>query len=148
VSGPIKAKGRSTRGARTASNLAGSARRGLAREAAARAASPRPTSGVTRFDLMDFGFNPICRPASRARRGRRRPARDFDVYGAHGTSRRHGCPVLTVPARTYSGRGGTELRQPGSRGSGVRTSWFAPGKGTELEFRHGDGSVSEVVRLA
>jgi hypothetical protein len=34
-------------------------------------------------------------------------------------------------------------------GSGVRTSWFAPGKGlVKLVFKHGDGSVSEVVRLS
>jgi hypothetical protein len=30
----------------------------------------------------------------------------------------------------------------------VRTRWFARGKGlVKLEFKHGDGSVSEVVRL-
>jgi len=33
-------------------------------------------------------------------------------------------------------------------GSGTRTCWFAPGVGlVKLVFRHGDGSVSTVVRL-
>ena len=43
----------------------------------------------------------------------------------------------------------TALKQPGFPwGSGVRTSWFAPGKGlVKLVFEHGDGSVSQVVRL-
>ena len=42
------------------------------------------------------------------------------------------------------------MTQPGFPwGSGVRTSWFAAGKGlVKLVFQHKDGSVSEVVRIA
>jgi hypothetical protein len=43
----------------------------------------------------------------------------------------------------------SKLKQKGfAFGSGIRTSWFAPGKGlVKLVFRHGDGSVSTVDRL-
>jgi hypothetical protein len=56
-----------------------------------------------------------------------------------------------VPAGTYSALVvQSTLHQPGFPwGSGVRTSWFAPGKGlVKLVFRHADGSVSNVVRLS
>jgi hypothetical protein len=41
------------------------------------------------------------------------------------------------------------LSQPGHPyGSGVRTSWFAPGRGlVKLVFKHGDHSVSTVVLI-
>ena len=76
---------------------------------------------------------------------------DFDVYGVTGTSRVVGVQRVTVPAGTFDALVvRSTLNQPGFPwGSGVRTSWFAPGKGlVKLVFQHGDGSVSNVVRLA
>jgi len=106
----------------------------------------------TVFDLMEFGFNPVLPPypetgatwSSRAR------TRDFDVYGVVGTSRVVGIQRVHVPAGTYSALVvRSTLKQAGYPwGSGVRTSWFAPGKGlVKLVFQHGDGTVSQVVRL-
>ena len=62
-----------------------------------------------------------------------------------------GIQKVTVPAGTFSAvvvR--TTLKQAGFPwGSGVRTCWFADGKGlVKLVFKHADGSVSQVVRLA
>jgi hypothetical protein len=103
----------------------------------------------TPFDLMEFGFNPIVPPDvttgstwSAASQGR-----DFSIYGVTGTSKVLGILPVTVPAGTFRALVvQTTLKQPGFPfGSGVRTSWFAPGKGlVKLVFRHGDGSVSTV----
>jgi hypothetical protein len=106
----------------------------------------------TVFDLMDFGFNPIL-PAygqTGATWASSRQTRDFDVYGVTGSSRVVGLQQVHVPAGTFSALVvKTTMKQPGFPwGSGVRTSWFAPGKGlVKLVFEHGDGSVSQVVRL-
>ena len=57
---------------------------------------------------------------------------------------------VTVPAGTFQALVvQSKLEQPGFKfGSGVRTSWFAPGKGlVKLVFRHGDRSVSTVELL-
>ena len=107
----------------------------------------------TVFDLMEFGFNPVLPPypetganwSSRAR------TRDFDVYGVVGTSRVIGIQRVHVPAGTFSALVvRSTLKQAGYPwGSGVRTCWFAAGKGlVKLVFQHADGTVSQVVRLA
>jgi hypothetical protein len=107
---------------------------------------------VTPIDLMSFGFNPIV-PAYAQRgdswTGSRR-GRDFKFYGVRGTSKVLGLQTVRVPAGTFRALAvRTTLWQAGYPwGSGVRTSWFAPGKGlVKLVFRHGDGSVSQVARL-
>jgi hypothetical protein len=73
------------------------------------------------------------------------------VYGVTGTSTVMGVEPVSVPAGTYRALViRTTLDEPGfPYGSGVRTSWFAPGKGlVKLVFKHADGSTSQVVRLS
>jgi hypothetical protein len=69
------------------------------------------------------------------------------VYGVRGSTRIVGVRRVHVPAGTFQAlevRSG--LTQAGSRyGSGVRTMWFAPGRGlVKLVFDHRDRSVSTV----
>ncbi|MGH2914887.1 MAG: hypothetical protein ACRDMX_07855 [Solirubrobacteraceae bacterium] len=105
----------------------------------------------TPLDLMTYGFNPVM-PAypvvgSTWRSG---DARDMQLYGVHGSSRIVGVRRVKVAAGTFRALEiRSVLRQPGHRfGSGVRTMWFAPGRGlVKLVFRHGDGSVSVVQLL-
>ncbi len=55
--------------------------------------------------------------------------------------------TVKVPAGSFQALAvKTTLTQPGFKfGSGVRTSWFAPGRGlVKLVFQHGDGSKSVV----
>lgn len=105
----------------------------------------------TPIDLMTYGFNPLF-PAypdagSEWRSGN---ARDFKVYGVTGTTTVIGLRTVRVPAGVFRA---LELRstltQRGYRfGSGVRTMWFAPGRGlVKLVFRHRDGSTSTVQLL-
>jgi hypothetical protein len=61
-----------------------------------------------------------------------------------------GLQTVHVPAGTFRALAvRSVLSQRGHRfGSGVRTTWFAPGRGlVRLRFRHADGSVSEVELL-
>jgi hypothetical protein len=107
---------------------------------------------VTPFDLMDFGFNPIlpAYPATGSTWAAATNGRDFDVYGATGTTRVLGVQHVVVPAGKFTALAvQTTLNEPGfSFGSGTRTSWFAPDKGlVKLVFRHRDGSVSTIVLL-
>ena len=102
---------------------------------------------------MLYGFNPIL-PAyaipgttwtSKA------PSRDFTVFGVTGTSRILGIRRIKVGTRTYDALAvESKLTQKGFPfGSGTRTSWFVADRGlVKLVFRHGDGSVSTVQRLA
>jgi hypothetical protein len=106
----------------------------------------------TPFDLMNFGFNPIL-PAY-AKTGDQWQSSptgtDFDAYGVTGTSTVLGVQKVTVPGGTFAALAvRTTLKQPGfAFGSGTRTCWFAPGKGlVKLEFKHGDGSTSQVVLI-
>jgi hypothetical protein len=60
-----------------------------------------------------------------------------------------GVQKVKVPAGTFNALAvRTTLKQAGFPfGSGVRTSWFAEGRGlVKLVFQHGDGSTS-VVQL-
>lgn len=106
----------------------------------------------TPFDLMTFGFNPLL-PAY-AKVGdtwRSDPnGRDYSVYGVDGTTTVVGTQRVTVPAGSYTALVvRSTLTQRGFPfGSGIRTMWFAPGKGlVKLRFAHGDGSTSVVERL-
>jgi hypothetical protein len=107
---------------------------------------------VTPFDMMDFGFNPIlpAYPANGEAWQAAASGRDFDFYGVSGVNKIFGIQKVTVPAGTFQALVlGSTLKQPGFPfGSGTRTCWFAPGKGlVKLVFRHGDGSVSQIVLL-
>lgn len=106
----------------------------------------------TAYDLMTYGFNPVL-PAYPKKgdswRSNRR-SRDFKVFGVTGTSKVLGVKRVRTPGGTFRAivvR--SRLAQKGFRfGSGVRTSWFAPGRGlVKLVFKHRDGSVSTVERL-
>jgi hypothetical protein len=106
----------------------------------------------TPFDLMTFGFNPVLPAyAVPGTTWASEPnSRDFSVYGVNGTSRVVGVQKVKVPAGTFDALVvASNLSQPGFKfGSGIRTMWFAPGKGlVKLQFRHGDGSVSVVELL-
>jgi hypothetical protein len=107
---------------------------------------------LTPFDLMVYGFNPILPvPAARGTTWRSsREGPDWKLFGVTGVSK----VVGTRRVRTRAGRFKTTvvrstLRQAGFRfGSGVRTSYFAAGRGlVKLVFRHRDGSVSTVERV-
>jgi hypothetical protein len=106
----------------------------------------------TVLDLMDYGFNPILKafPKAGASWQSSTKGRDFRVFGATGTTKVIGTRTVTTPAGRFSALlVQSTLRQSGFPfGSGVRRAWYAPGVGlVKLEFRHGDGSVSRVVRL-
>jgi hypothetical protein len=106
----------------------------------------------TPFDLMDFGWNPVlpAYAAAGATWSAKNPSRDFSVFGVTGTSRVLAPQRVVTPAGTFNALVVTSaLSQAGFPfGSGTRTCWFAPGIGlVKLVFRHGDGSVSTVVRI-
>jgi hypothetical protein len=106
----------------------------------------------TPFDLMDFGFNPLLTAYPRVGQTweSKIPSRDFSTFGVSGSAKVMGIQRVRVPAGSFNALVvRASLRQPGFRfGSGIRTSWFAAGKGlVKLVFRHGDGSVSTVVLL-
>jgi hypothetical protein len=149
VSGPIKVNGQYGFSLRLdgLTNIWGST------SAASTASFPRLTHGrhfFTPLDLMTFGFNPVL-PAypvtgSAWRSGN---ANDYSVYGVNGWTKVIGVRTVRVPAGTFRAlEVRSVLTQQGSRfGSGVRTCWFAAGRGlVQLVFQHRDGSVS-VVQL-
>jgi hypothetical protein len=153
VSGPINVAG----GYTFATRLGGVTHLSAFTRAATRATFPRlgPRGAARRFftpfDLMVYGFNPVvpvyASPGETWRSSR--DSRDWRIFGVTGVSKilreqRVRTPAggfMAVPVRST-------LRQDGFPfGSGVRTSWFAPGKGlVKLSFRHRDGSVSTVER--
>ena len=99
---------------------------------------------------MDFGFNPIlpAYPAAGDTWAAATSGRDFEAYGVTGTTKVLGVQSVSVPAGTFKALAvQTKLTQAGFPfGSGTRTMWFAPGKGlVKILFRHGDGSVSQIV---
>jgi hypothetical protein len=103
----------------------------------------------TPLDLMDFGFNPLmpAYPVAGASWSGQRGTRDFSIYGVIGKSTVLGVRTVRVPAGRFRALAvKTVLTQRGHRfGSGVRISWFAPGRGlVRLRFKHADGSVSLV----
>ncbi|MGH2859612.1 MAG: hypothetical protein ACRDMJ_19230 [Solirubrobacteraceae bacterium] len=105
----------------------------------------------TPIDLRTYGFNPLLPaypvPGTRWRSGN---PRDMQLYGVTGSTVVVGVRTVKVPAGTFQAlEVRSVFKQRGHRfGSGVRTMWFAPGRGlVKLVFRHRDGSVSLVQLL-
>ena len=104
----------------------------------------------TPIDLMVYGYNPVLPgyPQAGASWGSGNPA-DFQTFGVTGRTKIIGIRKVHVPAGTFSAlEVRSTLTQRGFPfGSGVRTCWFAAGRGlVKLVFKHRDGSVS-VVQL-
>jgi hypothetical protein len=104
----------------------------------------------TPIDLMVYGYNPVLPgyPAAGNSWGSGNPA-DFQTFGVTGKTKIIGIRKVHVPAGTFSAlEVRSALTQRGFPfGSGVRTCWFAAGRGlVKLVFKHRDGSVS-VVQL-
>lgn len=107
---------------------------------------------VTPFDFMSYGFNPVLPdyPARGDTWKSTRGGRDYRVFGVTGSSKVLGIRRVRTPIGRFKALVvQSQLSQPGFRyGSGVRTSWFASGKGlVKLVFRHRDGSVSTIDRV-
>jgi hypothetical protein len=105
----------------------------------------------TPLDLMTFGFNPMLPaypvPGTVLRSGNRR---DRQVFGVTGVTRVIGVRPVRVPAGRFRAlEVRTVMSQKGFPfGSGVRTMWFAAGRGlVKLVFAHRDGSTSVVTLL-
>jgi hypothetical protein len=105
----------------------------------------------TPIDLMIYGFNPMlpayATPGSKWASGN---ARDRSLYGVTGSTKVLGTRWVRVPAGRFDALVvQSHLTQKGHPfGSGVRTMWFAPGRGlVKLVFRHRDRSVSTVQLL-
>lgn len=105
----------------------------------------------TPLDLMTFGFNPVLPAYPQGGQGwTSGNARDLSVYGVTGKTGIVGIRRVRVPAGTFQAlEVQSTLTQPGFRfGSGVRTMWFAAGRGlVQLMFKHRDGSTSLVQLL-
>ena len=105
----------------------------------------------TPLDLLTYGFNPIL-PAygqSAAHWKSGNPS-DFSVFGVTGTSVVIGVRPVRVPAGSFQALVvRSVLTQRGHPfGSGIRTAWFAPGRGlVKLVFAHRDGSTSVIELL-
>ena len=103
---------------------------------------------LTPLDLMLFGFNPVL-PAYPAQGNSWRSgnAVDFHTYGVKGKTTIVGIRTVLVPAGRFRAlEVRSVLTQRGHPfGSGVRTCWFAPGRGlVKLVFKHRNGGVSTV----
>ncbi len=103
---------------------------------------------LTPVDLMVYGFNPLL-PAypETGAHWTSGNARSYQEYGVTGSTSVIGVVRVHVPAGTFQAlEVQSDLRQRGHPfGSGVRTCWFAAGRGlVKMVFRHGDGSVSLV----
>ena len=106
---------------------------------------------LTPIDLMTFGFNPVL-PAypSDGASWHSGSALDFSVYGVRGTTKIIGIRTVRVPAGKFRAlEVRSVLTQRGHAfGSGVRTCWFAAGRGlVKLVFQHRGGGVSLVQLL-
>lgn len=105
----------------------------------------------TPIDLMTYGFNPVLTAYPQAGQSwHSGNAVDFQVYGVKGTSWVVGIRRVHVPAGTFEAlEVRSILTQRGHPfGSGVRTMWFAAGRGlVKLVFQHRDGSTSVVQLL-
>jgi hypothetical protein len=102
----------------------------------------------TPFDLMTYGFNPLlpayAKIGSLWHSGN---AVDLAAFGVTGYTKIVGVRKVRVPAGTFQAlEVRSVLTQKGYKfGSGVRTMWFAPGRGlVKLVFQHRDRSVSRV----
>jgi hypothetical protein len=100
------------------------------------------------LDFMVYGFGPVIPdygvPGTTWHSGN---AYDLSTFGVTGSSRVIGLSAVKVPAGRFSAlEVRSSLSQKGFRyGSGVRTMWFAAGRGlVKLTFRHGDGSTDTV----
>jgi hypothetical protein len=106
----------------------------------------------TPFDLMEYGFNPLlpAYPVDGSSWKGVRSSADFQQFGVTGETKLIGVATVKVPAGTFRAlEVRSTLSAPGHPyGSGVRTSWFAPGRGlVKLVFKHRDNSVSTVVLM-
>jgi hypothetical protein len=105
----------------------------------------------TPVDLMTYGFGPLLPAyAQSGAQWRSGNAYDMKIYGVTGSTKILGVQTVHVPAGTFQALAvRSVLTQRGHPfGSGVRTMWFAPGRGlVKLLFKHGDGSVSLVQLL-
>lgn len=104
----------------------------------------------TPIDLMTFGFNPLL-PAypTTGNSWASGDPRDMQVYGVKGKTTVIGVRWVRVKAGRFRAlEVRSVLTQAGHPfGSGVRTMWFAPGRGlVKLVFQHRDRSTS-VVQL-
>lgn len=102
----------------------------------------------TPLDLMTFGFNPLL-PAypSPGTSWTASSPRDRQIYGVKGKTTVIGLRWVRVKAGKFRAlEVRSVLTQAGYPfGSGVRTMWFAPGRGlVKLVFHHRDGSTSVV----
>jgi hypothetical protein len=156
AAGPIKAKGSYGFSKRVGgvANLWGNTASAALHPLPALGPKNAPKSSRNHFasplDLMDFGLNPILTayPASGEKWASSTKSSEFKTYGVTGSTRVLGVQSVTVPAGKFQALAvRSTLKQPGfAFGSGTRTCWFAPGKGlVKIVFRHGDGSVSNVV---
>jgi hypothetical protein len=105
----------------------------------------------TPIDFMVYGYNPVlpAYPLDGETWRSGNPA-DFQTFGVTGRTRIIGIRKVHVPAGTFSAlEVQSTLTQSGHPfGSGVRTCWFAAGRGlVKLVFKHRDGSVSVVALL-
>jgi hypothetical protein len=105
----------------------------------------------TPIDLLVFGFNPVLTAYPAAGQSwASGNAHDFSVFGVTGRTTVVGIHNVKVPAGQFRAlEVRTTLTQKGHPfGSGVRTAWFAPGRGlVKLVFQHADGSTSVVQLL-
>jgi hypothetical protein len=151
VKGPLRAVGQYSFSVR----LDGVVNNGAAASAATVLKFPKLGRGrhfFTPIDLMEFGFDPIlpAYPVVGTTWQSQVTSQDFSVFGVTGSSRVIGVRTVKVPAGKFQALEiRSTLKQPGHPyGSGVRTSWFAPGRGlVKLVFQHADHSVSTVVLL-
>jgi hypothetical protein len=105
----------------------------------------------TPLDLMTFGFNPVLPAYPKGGQSwKSGNARDRSVYGVTGKTRIIGVRRVHVPAGTFRALEvqSTLTQRHFAFGSGVRTEWFAAGRGlVKLVFKHRDGSTSVVQLL-
>jgi hypothetical protein len=106
---------------------------------------------LTPVDMMVYGFNPLL-PAYAVIKSSWHSGngKDFSTYGVDGKTRILGLQTVRVPAGRFRAlEVQSTLTQKGyPYGSGVRTMWFAPGRGlVKLLFRHRDHSISLVQLL-
>ncbi|MHB1569072.1 MAG: hypothetical protein ACYCXW_07950 [Solirubrobacteraceae bacterium] len=102
------------------------------------------------FDLMVYGFGPVLPAYAQTGSVWHTNAAYLQTFGVTGTTRIIGVRMVRVPAGRFRAvvvR--SVLSQKGYRyGSGVRTMWFAPGRGlVKLTFAHRDGSTDTVVLI-
>src|SRR5262249_20639758 len=100
-------------------------------------------------DFMVYGFGPVLPayavPGARWHSGN---AFDLKLSGVTGTTRIVGMRTVRVPAGRFRAlEVRSTLTQKGFRyGSGVRTMWFAAGRGlVKLTFQHRDRSTDTIV---